>query len=566
MNSSMKALAQALVDKHLLDDSAAEKFVATFFRVLSTGLHTDKMVKIKGLGTFKVTSVAPRESVNVNTGERIIIEGRDKISFTPDAVLRDLVNKPFSQFDTIVVNDGVSFNKIDDMFAKDEEAALEEVLGSANVTSSVTPTVQSPSKVVAQPSTEGTNSAKTAEPETPIADDESGDEIPHQEGIVNQTASEEVEEQKAHEVEQIGEALGTTQQEKPNVPVSFKLSSTQLNMLNDTPSAAKGSELNQLSQAADEEGSTVIEEIPTPPSQDSEESQKEDKSEETEPGNNVSSTPAMDNSNHDVEQEVTNFTSDVKDQTAESALAASVTSQRTKTTADSVAEEHSNGATESESRETPKEEAVPIEKHQSDLQAELSQSNKRIKWLTITVASLALLCLTGMGVLIYMFTQSDTKFNGSSSTEQVAVKATAKPQTTPATKPTQTTKAPANAASAPKDTASQPSKQVASPEKVTSKSQENAVAKAPKAEKTPEEDAYAEYNNKDVRIRTGAYRIVGIAQTVKVRPGQTLKGLSRSYLGPGMDCYMEAVNGGSRELKAGEMIKIPQLKLKKKKH
>ena len=91
-------------------------FVTVLFDVVATGLETDRQVKIKGLGTFKVIDVRDRESVNVNTGERIIIDGRSKITFTPDAIMRDLVNRPFAQFETVVINDGVDigdFERVD---------------------------------------------------------------------------------------------------------------------------------------------------------------------------------------------------------------------------------------------------------------------------------------------------------------------------------------------------------------------------------------------------------------------------------------------------------------------
>jgi len=104
-----KELAHTLVEKYGLDRNAAEQFVSEVFQVLMAGLHEDKQVKIKGLGTFKVTSVASRRSIDINTGDPIVIEGRDKISFVPDASLRDEVNRPFSQFETGVLNDDVDF-------------------------------------------------------------------------------------------------------------------------------------------------------------------------------------------------------------------------------------------------------------------------------------------------------------------------------------------------------------------------------------------------------------------------------------------------------------------------
>lgn len=111
--SDIKDLARQLSEQYELSKEDAEKFVEQMFAVLNEGLHYDKQVKVKGLGTFKVMSVAPRKSVNVQTGEPIIIEGREKISFTPDASMRDAVNRPFAQFETVVLNEGVDFTAID---------------------------------------------------------------------------------------------------------------------------------------------------------------------------------------------------------------------------------------------------------------------------------------------------------------------------------------------------------------------------------------------------------------------------------------------------------------------
>jgi len=112
-------LATAIVDKYSLSPQDAEHFVASMFEVIDEALQNgEKQVKIKGLGTFKLISVSSRESVNVNTGKRIVIEGRNKISFIPETSLKDRVNQPFGQFDTVVINDGVDFSEIDNEFGE----------------------------------------------------------------------------------------------------------------------------------------------------------------------------------------------------------------------------------------------------------------------------------------------------------------------------------------------------------------------------------------------------------------------------------------------------------------
>ena len=118
-------LAAVLASKHGLEQSVAEIFVRQMFDVINEGLKNEKLVKIKGLGTFKIMSVSARKSVDVNTGDPIIIEGRDKISFTADSVMKDIVNAPFAQFETVVVNDGVDFSGIDEKY-KDEMSDSDE--------------------------------------------------------------------------------------------------------------------------------------------------------------------------------------------------------------------------------------------------------------------------------------------------------------------------------------------------------------------------------------------------------------------------------------------------------
>ena len=109
---SIQELAATLIERNGLNKKEANTFISTFFDLVQQALETDKMVKVKGLGTFKIIDVDDRESVNVNTGERVLIEGHGKITFTPDPIMKELVNKPFSQFETVVLNEGVDFEDI----------------------------------------------------------------------------------------------------------------------------------------------------------------------------------------------------------------------------------------------------------------------------------------------------------------------------------------------------------------------------------------------------------------------------------------------------------------------
>ena len=107
---SLQDLASVLVERWHLGKKEASMFVNEMFFVIQKSLDEDKIVKVKGLGTFKIIDVDDRESVDVNTGDRVLIEGHGKITFTPDALMKELVNKPFSQFETVVLNEGVDFN------------------------------------------------------------------------------------------------------------------------------------------------------------------------------------------------------------------------------------------------------------------------------------------------------------------------------------------------------------------------------------------------------------------------------------------------------------------------
>ena len=103
-------LASVLTHKFNLEQREAVYFTEALLETIHFGLEKDKVLKIKGLGTFKIVGVSARESVNVNTGERVLIEGHEKISFTPDSAMKELVNRPFAQFETVALNDGVVFS------------------------------------------------------------------------------------------------------------------------------------------------------------------------------------------------------------------------------------------------------------------------------------------------------------------------------------------------------------------------------------------------------------------------------------------------------------------------
>ena len=135
--AKIQDLSATLIEKYGLSRKDAEQFITQMFALIAEELHSSQTsVKVKGLGTFKVTSVSARESVDVNSGERIVINGHNKITFTPDVVLRDRVNHPFAQFETVVINDGVDFSELDakttEDFPDEDIAETEETVVGAD--------------------------------------------------------------------------------------------------------------------------------------------------------------------------------------------------------------------------------------------------------------------------------------------------------------------------------------------------------------------------------------------------------------------------------------------------
>ena len=439
---SITELASKLMEKHGLKRTEAELFIRQFVGVINDGLKNDKSVKVKGLGTFKVQAVSARKSVDVNTGEAIVIEGRDKISFTAEAVMRDLVNAPFAQFETVIVNDGVDFSEIDAKHETDNTEAEESAQAVVEQATTVEP------KPIVEPKPTPTIEPETAVEPEPIVEPEPTPAI-EPETIV--------EPEPAPVVEQ------------------------------------------ELAPTVEPEPTPVAE--PTPA---------------VEPAPTAEPTPVVDDSDSDAD--------------------------------------------------------------------ELEAKSKSYKNTIIVLAS-SLACVVVLAVagFVYMFSQIEKRDNRIAHLEtQTATLADRMMKTHMSPAPAANQPA-ANdeadnilAANEQKIEAAQKAdkennlkateaKAEAKPEpKAEPKAATKPApsAKAPAAKPAPSIPSQSAYD-KDPRVRTGAYVITGIANTVTVKAGQTMSSLSKTYLGPGMECYLEAVNGGYRELKAGEKIKIPALKTKK---
>lgn len=480
--SNISRLAKSISSKHGLTQAEAERFISKMFEVANEGLHEDKLLKIKWLGTFKVTPVKDRESVDVNTGERIVIEGRDKISFTPDNILKEIVNKPFAQFETVVVNDGVDFSDIDEKFS------LQAV----------------PAEPIAaeMPSTIGEQ--KTAEASIGQPESKSFDESKN-------TDEQKVADQPTAEVYPSAEAQPMAA-EQPMVE--------EQPMAEEHPMAEEQQMQPLVGNTTGEQESLVNEDILT----------------------------------------------------KESSLVKNASDNEAGTSNEAVA---SNNAAMSDG-------AVPSEEPAAEVGEEVHSHHLMIpKYLVAIVCLVFVILLGGMGWFAFNFGKMQAQ------RDQLAMQLqTIKKPTPVATKDSTQTSAEDSAALALKKKAQEDSIRMAETSKAvemaekteqgrvegqaltnTSSSQIGTSSKekgSSQAKGTAPSDPRSSAYDADPRVRTGAYRIVGVAQIVTVKDGQSLASLSRLYLGPGMECYVEAVNG-KNEVKVGQKIKIPKLELKRKK-
>ena len=481
--SSLSVLAKAVASKRGLTQAEAERFIATMFEVAGAGIQEDKLLKMKWLGTFKITSVKDRESVDVNTGERILIEGRDKISFTPDNILKEIINKPFAQFETVVVNDGVDFSDIDEKFAnmeREEELLLQK------------------------------------------EQERHDDEVVLEEQNAEQPQELDQNVRQSREEEQSQENLPDAElQSQENLP------DAELQSQENLSDAELQSQENNLSDAELQSQ----ENLSDAKLQSQDDGEKNDLSQES-----LLNEELTQENNQKVEQP-----QEVKSPISEENVALSSELKNVETSADDFSETYAS------------------DHHH----------------LVIPKYVVALVCVVFVALLggLCWFAFTYGKMQARQEQMEMQLKAI-KPQPQPKPKPTvvapvDTAKSVAssddktdaknvlaNGAQANNeqtDHAQLAMKKKARQDSIRMAQANNAVKMAEKA---------SEYLN-DPRIRTGAYRIVGVEKTVTAKSGQTLAGLSKLYLGPGMECYMQAINGCS-EIKTGQKVKIPKLELKRK--
>lgn len=447
--------ATVLTERYGLSPDEARNFVDAMFDVLKENLEeAEQTVKIKGLGTFKVATMNARASVDVNTGERITIEERNRITFSPEVILRDRVNRPFVQFETVVLNDGVDFSDIDKEFELDQNDDENE--------STLTETVDDDLK---QDSIE----------ETAQTEDETDD---------NKTVIEE------------------------------------------PPIIA-------------EENPAVTEEPPV--TNDSEDSVfVSDKTTDTKENTNVS-----------VEEQVS-----VNQQPSTISQEPKTTAEQSATDSEQSTDNNQQSSIEEEQRRLL---VQKIMAQSPEMMPSCKQRNPRLMcW--FTAASFVLLVAIGVG-MYFIYTRIEAKniaIEQLNATMASAPILTAKPENTVKPQSPQFESA---------DTIAKNKDELAKVEEaaINDDSKENVVkTEGKKSAESVNATSYTDYNF-DPRVRTGAYVIVGVEQIITVRNGQTLQSISKYYLGDGMECYVEAMNGKT-EVKAGDKLRIPKLKLKPRKH
>ena len=489
---SLNTLGKLLADKSGLSQVEAELFIRKMFDVCNQGLDADKQVKIKWLGTFKVQATKDRESINVNTGERFTIEGRDKLTFTPDNILKEIVNKPFAQFETVVVNDGVDFDEIDEKFGEEQtEDAPAQVIDFLDEEKTATP---NPEVVVI-----GSEKEKEKEDEDELAKQIAIEQAKLEKLKQAQLEQERIQKEKLEKEKQEQERLEQERLEQE------KLEQERL-------------EQERLEQERLEQERLEQERL----EQERLEQEK-------------------------LEQEKLEL---AQQQQALKAVA---------------------------------EPAVPASDESEEEEEEEESSNSHHivipRYLVVAVCLIVVALIGGMGWFAFNYGQMTAQRDHLAMQlnqyhQAPAKKVPTKPAAAPLSqeqklrqKAMEDSIRMAKTAEAVK-LAEKSDKESASAEKAK---QTEAKAKAEGKEKAKDKDeekaaskiASSQYD-KDARVRTGAYRIIGVAQTVTVGAGQTLEQISTRYLGSGMECYVEALNGTST-VKAGQKIKIPKLELKKKK-
>lgn len=419
--------ARELSERYGLSLSDASDFIGAMFDVVNEELDdTDSSVKIKGFGTFKVSAVSARASVDVNTGERIIIDGRNKISFTPEVLLRDRVNRPFVQFETVVLNDGVDFSEIDDEMDELSDSVIETETQGVQL-SPTTPTDQLTDQSANQPTPTEQSQGVQLSPTAPT--DQPTDQ--------------------------------PTNQPSPSEPASKVVNTEEHRDMARRLMAPKSEPIDDDNNKADEEKSA-------------------------------------------------------------------------------------NDIDESD------DEGIVI--------GGCKQRSPRMMYV-LTIASFVILVSIGIG-MYFLYQRIEEKNHV---IDRLETRLYAQQDTVVAVEPQCVVSDTIASNDALKAADAHTAENIKKEKKDSVRASNSKAATGSTAvmSAAPTATTPSDYNY-DVRVRTGAYIIVGVAKVVTVQPGQSLASISKAYLGEGMECYVEVLNN-CHTVKAGDKLKIPEVKLKPRK-
>ena len=495
--------ARELSERYGLSLSDASDFIGAMFDVVNEELDdTDSSVKIKGFGTFKVSAVSARASVDVNTGERIIIDGRNKISFTPEVLLRDRVNRPFVQFETVVLNDGVDFSEIDDEMDELSDSVIETETQGVQL-SPTAPTDQSANQPTPTEQSQGVQLSPTA-PTNQLIDQSANHPTPTEQpqGVqLSPTApTDQLTDQSAYQPTSTEQPQGV--QLSPTAPT---------NQLTD----------QSAYQPTSTEQPQGVQLSPTAPTD-----QPTDQPSPSEPASKVVNTEE----HRDMARRLMAPKSEPIDNDNNKA----------------DEEKSANDIDESD------DEGIVI--------GGCKQRSPRMMYV-LTVASFVILVSIGIG-MYFLYQRIEEKNHV---IDRLETRLYAQQDTVVAVEPQCVVSDTIASNDALKAADAHTAENIKKEKKDSVRASNSKAATGSTAvmSAAPTATTPSDYNY-DVRVRTGAYIIVGVAKVVTVQPGQSLASISKAYLGEGMECYVEVLNN-CHTVKAGDKLKIPEVKLKPRK-
>ena len=549
---AISELARAIAVRHGMTQKEAERFVNTFIDVVNDGLRNEKQLKIKGLGTFKVIDTKDRESVNVNTGERILIGGRGKITFTPDTVMRELVNKPFAQFQTVVLNDGVDFSDID--------ATSEEIQSDAENEEVVVAGTEQPQSFAEEPQSFAEQPQSFAEqPQSFAEEPQSFAEQPIR--IVEDNST---------ELEELSKPVPDELAPADDHPSPEEASSTPPHMLtplvdfvenehsvdNDSIKAEENPAENELKKTDD-----------TPAAATHHHHHHDDHYHHHDDHHHHQHD--LHHHHHDHHRaaidELTKMQQEEMD--SEDNNKKSFGWLWTLLALLLIAGGTYLGYRYGKSSVTEYVEA--LENEQVALLDSIARMRAHLQTDSITDDRAFLSDSIAKAREDSLAAEEKRKAELEERAKLLAVQQSKEAQRI-AAEHAKIAEAKARQSERNRVFAESPAKTTAQP-----KSQMQTKATAPTQPKAKAEPAQTQANAKalaeakryeaaNAQVRLGAYSIVGLDKTVTVLKGQTLASISKAYFGPGMECYVQAYNNGITEVKEGMKIKIPKLQLKKK--